>query len=65
LEECSTKINCKKIEESLIGAEALLNEIYEKNDQQYLSTFIIHLFNYERLFYVKSGRNNCLNNIKL
>ena len=65
LEECSGKINNKKIEESLIGAEVLLNEIYEKNDQQYLSTFIFHLFNYERLFYVKSGRNNFLNNIKL
>ena len=64
-EKYAPKINFKKIEESLIGAEVLLNQIYKKNDPQYLSTFIFLLFNYERWFYVKSARNNYLNNIKL
>ena len=64
-EEYAPKINFKKIEESLVDAEVLLNQIYKESDPQYLSTFIFLLFNYERWFYVKSARNNYLNNIKL
>ena len=59
LEEYDSKINIKKIEESLIGVDDLLNKIYEKNqDLQYLSSFIFHLYNYEQWFYIKSPRNN-------
>ena len=59
-EKYSPKINVKKIEESLIGADDLLNKIYNnKNfDQQYLSSFIFHLYNYEQCFFVKAARNN-------
>lgn len=53
----SSSINCDKIEKSLIGADVLLNQILLKNDSQYLSSFIFHLYNYERWFYIIFGRN--------
>ena len=51
------KISKKKIEESLIKANKLLNQILKKNDQEYCSTFIFHLYNYEMWFARKSERN--------
>ena len=63
-EEYSKIINARKIEKSLIGADILLNKMLLKNnekdeeifDEQYFSSFIFHLYNYERWFFMKTGR---------
>ena len=51
-------IDYEKIEKSWVGVDKLLNEIKEKNDEDYLPYFIICLYNYERWFYLKKTRYN-------
>ena len=50
-------IDSDKIEKAIIGVDALLNKMALKNDNDYLSYFIFYLYNYERWFYIKKGRN--------
>ena len=50
-------IDSEKIEKSMVGVDKLLNEIKEKNDEDYLPRFIFCLYNYERWFYLKKTRN--------
>ena len=50
------EIDSDKIEKSLVGVDKLLNEVREKNGEDYLSHFIICLYNYERWFYLKKPR---------
>ena len=50
-------VNKIKIEKCLIGAEVLLKNILENNDECYLSSFTYFLYNYERWFDTKKGRN--------
>ena len=50
------KIDSEKIEKSLVGIDKLLNEIKEKNDEDYLPRFITCLYNYERWFSLKKPR---------
>ena len=45
------------IEKSLVGIDNLLNIINNKNDEDYLTLFILCLYNYERWFYLKKQRN--------
>ena len=52
------EIDCERIRNSLDGVESLLNGINENNCSEYLSACIFYLYNYERWFYVKKGRNN-------
>ena len=49
------KIDDQKIEDNFIGIDALLNEI--KKENPYFSLFIFYLYNYERWFFIKKGRN--------
>ena len=53
-------INVKRIEKCMIGVDDLLNKMALKNenDINYLSYFIFYLYNYQRWFYLKRGRNN-------
>ena len=51
-------IDSEKIEKSLVGVDKLLNEIKEKNGEDYLPYFIYCLYNYERWFYLKKSRTN-------
>ena len=53
-------INIKRIEKCMIGVDVLLNEmaLKDENDINYLSYFIFYLYNYQRWFYLKRGRNN-------
>ena len=55
-------IDSEKIEKSFIKLDKLLNEIKEKNGEDYLPHFISCLYNYERWFYLKKARNNKINN---
>ena len=55
-------IDSEKIEKCLVGVDKLLNEIKEKNSEDYLPYFIFCLYNYERWFYLKKARNNKTNN---
>ena len=50
-------IDFDKIEKSLVGIDNLLNIIKNKNDKDYLTLFILCLYNYERWFYLKKHRN--------
>lgn len=50
-------VKIKKIEKGLIGAEKLLKNILENNNECYFSSFTYFLFNYERWFDIKIGRN--------
>ena len=50
-------IDSEKIEKSFIKLDKLLNEIKEKNGEDYLPHFISCLYNYERWFYLKKARN--------
>ena len=47
----------QKIEKCLPKINTLLEDILAKNDEYYLSKFIFYLYNYERWFYNKVGRN--------
>ena len=49
-----------KIEKYLPKINALLEYILAKNDEYYLSKFIFYLYNYEKWFYNKVGRNRNL-----
>ena len=51
------KIDIERIEKSIYGVDELLYKIMDKNDEEYLTPFIFLLYNYERWFYVKKGRN--------
>ena len=57
-------IDSEKIEKSMVGVDKLLNEIKEKNDEDYLPRFIFCLYNYERWFYLKKNRKNKKNKTK-
>ena len=46
----------KEIEEKMPKINDLLDNILEKNDGEYLSSFIFYLYNYERLFFCKRER---------
>ena len=50
-------IDCQKIERSFIDIEELLNKISDKNTEEYFALFVFYLYNYERWFYIKHGRN--------
>ena len=55
----SKNIVSEKIEKSLVGIDKLLNCIKKKNDDEdYLTHFIMCLYNYERWFSLKQKRNN-------
>ena len=51
------KTKYELIEKSLPTINSLLKDILSKNDEYYLSMFIFYLYNYERWFYIKAGRN--------
>jgi hypothetical protein len=55
----ASDINIGKIQDNFIGAIDLLNDIPKdsKEDQIYYSLFIIYLFNFQRWFWIKKGRN--------
>ena len=46
----------KEIEEKMPKINDLLENILEKNDGEYLSSFIFYLYNYERYFFCKRER---------
>ena len=58
-------IESEKIEKCLVGVDKLINEIKEKNSEDYLPYFIFCLYNYERWFYLKKSGNNKKKNNKL
>ena len=47
----------KKIGESLIGADKILNKIDDNSDEDYMAHFIFCLYNYERWFHLKRSRD--------
>ena len=49
-------VDFKKIEDSLIGVNVLLNEKVKEFDLHYFSNFIFYIYNYERWFYIKKPR---------
>ena len=55
----ASDINIGKIQENFIGAINLLNDIPKdsKEDQIYYSLFVLYLFNFQRWFWIKKGRN--------
>ena len=50
-------INFEKIENNISSLNNLLEELMDKHDEKYFSFFIFYLYNYERWFSIKSGRN--------
>ena len=51
-------VDFEKIEKNLVRIDKFLKIINEKNkDEEYMSHFIFYLYNYERWFYLKRGRN--------
>ena len=50
---------CNKIEKSLVGVDDLFNRIAksDNNDKYYFSNFVFYLYNYEKWFFMKRGRN--------
>ena len=56
-EKNESKINIEKIGESINEIKAQLNKIIEKYDETDVSLFIFYLYNYERYFFIKAGRN--------
>ena len=51
-------IDVKKIEENVVGVDALLKKIAKKNnDDKYFSLFTFYLYNYELWFSSRKGRN--------
>ena len=64
----NNNIISKKIKESLVGVDDLINNLVEKEkNQKYFSNFIFYFYNYELWFFKKKGRksksrsNNCKN----
>jgi hypothetical protein len=55
----ASDINIGKIQDNFIGAIDLLKDIPKdsKEDQVYYSLFILYLFNFQRWFWIKKGRN--------
>ena len=53
----AVNVDCEKIKENFYGVEHLLKEI-PKNNKYYYSLFLLHLFNYQRWFYKRKGRNH-------
>lgn len=47
---------CQEIEEKMPKLNQLLSNILERNDGEYLSSFILFLYNYERYFNCKRER---------
>ena len=58
-------VDIEKIEKNLVRIDKFLKEINEKNkDEDYINHFIFYLYNYERWFYLKRGRNRDKKEIK-
>ena len=56
---------CKKIKESFVTVDHLLNNLAEKEEnQKYFSNFTFYLYNYELWFYNKKGRKSKRHNKK-
>ena len=56
---------CKKIKESLVGVDDLLNNLVKKEEnKKYFSNFTFYLYNYEYWFFKKKGRKSKRNNKK-
>ena len=53
-----------EIEPKFKGLEKSLNEISDKNDEEYFSRFIFFLFNYKNYFQNKKGRRPKTNSNK-
>ena len=51
------KIDSDKIGKCMVGVDDLLNKMVLNNDEVYFSNFVFYLYNYERWFYIKKGRN--------
>ena len=51
-------VNYEKIQENFVGANHLLSEISKKEDAKYYTLFLLYLFNFQRWFYIKKGRNH-------
>ena len=51
-------VNYEKIQENFVGANHLLSEISKKEDDKYYTLFLLYLFNFQRWFYIKKGRNH-------
>ena len=47
----------KKIGESLIGVDKILNKIDDNSDEDYMARFLLCLYNYERWFHLKKSRD--------
>ena len=59
-------IICKKIKESLVGVNDLLNNLVEKEEnKKYFSNFIFYFYNYELWLFKKKGRKSKSNNCKI
>ena len=54
----SLNVNYTKIKNNFVGVNHLLNEIFEKNDDKYYTLFLLYVFNFQRWFYIKKGRNH-------
>ena len=54
----ASNVDYEKIKQNFNGVENLLKEISEKNNKYYYSLFLLHIFNYQRWFYKRKGRNN-------
>ena len=54
----AVNVNYTKIQNNFIGVNHLLNEISTNNDDKYYSLFLLYVFNFQRWFYIKKGRNN-------
>ena len=50
-------VNDTKIKNNFIGVNHLLNEISKENNDKYYSLFLLYVFNFQRWFYIKKGRN--------
>jgi len=51
-------IICKKIKNSLVTVDDLLNKFAEKEENHYFSNFTFYLYNYELWFFKKKGRKS-------
>ena len=51
-------VNDTKIKNNFIGVNHLLNEISKENNDKYYSLFLLYVFNFQRWFYIKKGRNH-------
>ena len=54
----ASNVDYEKIKQNFNGVEHLLKEISKKNNNYYYSLFLLHIFNYQRWFYKRKGRNN-------